>query len=193
VVVASVVVVVAAAVVVVAAAAAAVVVVVACVDVVESAEVVVVQPSLHEAGLDDLIMVQAEDFVEEGGGTVYVTDRGHNVGQMITKWHQDVSHWLDWTVTIGEPGDYVLYARYATASANTRRELTIDGASPGDAFEEIAFPKTGGYGRGADEWRTKRLGPPVSLRAGEHTLRLTNLGDGLALDYIALAPVGEDE
>jgi hypothetical protein len=158
-----------------------------------SAEVVVVPPPLHEAGLDDLIMVQAEDFVEEGGGTVYVTDRGHNVGQMITRWHQDVGHWLDWTVTIGEPGDYVLYARYATASANTRRELTIDGASPGDTFEKIAFPKTGGYGRGADEWRTKRLGPPVSLRAGEHMLRLTNLGDGLALDYIALAPVGEDE
>ncbi len=158
-----------------------------------SAEIEVVPPPLHEAGLEHVIMVQAEDFTGEGGGTVEVTDRGHNVGGMITKWHQDLGHWLEWTANIDEPAEYLLYARYATGSNNTRRELTIDGSSPGDEFTEIAFPRTGGYGRAGDEWRMKRLGPPVRLCAGEHTLRMTNLGDGLALDYIALVPAEEGE
>jgi hypothetical protein len=31
------------------------------------------------------------------------------------------------------------------------------------------------------------------LTEGEHALRMTNLGDGLALDYIALVPAEECE
>ncbi len=156
-----------------------------------SAEVEVVPPPLHEAQIPGLVMVQAEDFAQEGKGKVYVTDRGSNVGEMITKWHQDMGHWVEWTLSVPEDGRYLLYARYATGSRNTRRALTIDGESPDKAYDEIAFAHTGGYGRAPDNWRAKKLGPPVTLRAGDHTVRMTNLGDGLALDYIALVPVEE--
>ncbi|MFO8081485.1 MAG: hypothetical protein R6V07_14445 [Armatimonadota bacterium] len=158
-----------------------------------SAEVEVVPPPMHEARVPGMVMVQAEDFADQGQGVVEVTDRGSNVGKMITKWHHDPEHWLEWTLPVPEGGEYVLYARYATGSQNTRRALTIDGASPGEEFDEIAFAHTGGYGRAPDDWRMKRLGPPISLTAGEHTLRMTNLGDGLALDYIALVPAEECE
>ncbi len=158
-----------------------------------SAEVEVVPPPIHESGLPGTVMVQAEDFSAQGGGRVEVTDRGSNVGKMITKWHQDPDHWLEWTLPVAEDGRYLLYARYATGSENAARALTIDGASPGSEFAEIAFPRTGGYGTTPDTWHTKRLGPPVMLSAGEHTLRMTNLGDGLALDYLALVPAGEGE
>ncbi len=158
-----------------------------------SAEVEVVPPPIHEVQVAGLVMVQAEDFAAQGGGVVEVTDRGSNVGKMITKWHQDPDHWLEWTLPVAEDGRYLLYARYATAGAETRRALTIDGTSPGSEFAEIAFPRTGGYGTTPDTWHTRRLGPPLKLCAGEHTLRMTNLGDGLALDYIALVPAGEGE
>jgi hypothetical protein len=157
------------------------------------AEVEVVPPPLHEAEMPGMALVQAEDFAIEGKGTVFVTDRGSNVGQMITKWHQDPGHWIEWTLPVAEDGRYLLYARYATGSQSTRRSLTIDGQTPGEAWEEIAFAHTGGYGRAPDEWRTRKLGPPVTLTEGEHTLRMTNLGDGLALDYIALVPAGEGD
>jgi hypothetical protein len=158
-----------------------------------SAEIEVVPPPMHDAQIPGMVMVQAEDFAQEGEGVVFVTDRGSNVGQMITKWHQDPGHWIEWTLPVPEKGTYALYARYATGSQNTRRALTIDGESPGAAYDEIAFAHTGGYGRSPDDWRAKKLGPPVTLSAGEHTLRMTNLGDGLALDYIALVPAGEAE
>ena len=51
----------------------------------------------------------------------------------------------------------------------------------------IAFRPTGGYCTAKDTWTLKRLGPPVRLAAGEHRLRMTNLGDGLAMDYLAAA------
>ena len=155
------------------------------------AQIEVVPPPMHESQIPGLTMVQAEDFSDQGAGVVEVTDRGSNVGQMITKWHQDPGHWLEWSLPVAEKGAYALYARYATGSENTRRSLTIDGASPGTAYDEIAFARTGGYGRSPDEWRAKKLGPPVTLCAGEHRLRMTNLGDGLAMDYIALVPAGE--
>jgi hypothetical protein len=159
----------------------------------DAAEVEVIPPPLHEAPPPGAVLVQAEDFAQEGGGAVFVTDRGSNMGRMITKWHQDAGHWLQWTLQAPRDGRYTLYARYATGSENARRSLRIDGDAPAPSFEEIAFELTGGYGRAPGEWRTKRLGPPVTLSEGKHTLRMTNLGDGLALDYIALVPAGEGE
>ena len=158
-----------------------------------SAAIEVVPPPIHESGWPGLVMVQAEDFSDQGSGSVEVTDRGSNVGKMITKWHQDPGHWLEWMLPVAEDGRYLLYARYATSGTQTRRALSIDGASPGAEFAEIAFARTGGYGTTPDTWHTKRLGPPLELCAGEHTLRMTNLGDGLAMDYIALLPLGEGE
>ena len=72
--------------------------------------------------------------------------------------------------------------------------MSIDGDVPDAAYEEIVFEPTGGYGRAEKEWRVARLGPPIDLCAAEHTLRMTNLGGGLAREYLALVPVdrGED-
>lgn len=146
-------------------------------------------PQPHEVEVPGMIVIQAEDFAAQGEGEVEVTDRGHNVGRMITKWHQDPGHWLEWRFTVPQTRRYRLYARYATGGSETRRALTIDGASPAPAFESIAFEHTGGYGMTDRQWRVLQLGPPVELAAGEHALRMTNLGDGLALDYLALVPV----
>lgn len=157
-----------------------------------SATVDIYAPPLHEIDLPGLLMVQAEDFSGQGGGAVEITDRGSNVGKMITMWHQDIGHWLEWTLPVAEAGDYLLYARYATGSQNARRAVAIDGEVPDGVDAEVGFPPTGGFGNTPAEWRTQLLGR-ATLCVGEHTLRMTNLGDGLALDYLALIPAGEDE
>lgn len=147
------------------------------------------EPALADA--QGVITVQAEDFSGQGDGEVLVTERIGNVGKMITQWHANIGHWLEWQVQVPAAGDFVLYARYATQSENTRRELTIDGASPGEAYRALAFPSTGGFCTTSDDWATLRLGPPMHLTAGPHIIRMTNLGDGLALDWIALTPAEE--
>ncbi|MBT3380546.1 MAG: hypothetical protein HN742_32215 [Lentisphaerae bacterium] len=131
-------------------------------------------------------IVQAEAFTAQGGGEVGVFQRPGSVGAMISRWHADIGHWLEWTFTVPREGDYTLLIRYASGGTAPRRSLTIDGASPGREYEDIAFKPTGGYCMGADNWASHTLSPPVRLQAGSHRLRMANLDDGLALDYIAI-------
>jgi len=138
-------------------------------------------------GRRDATVVQAEDFTGQGVGKVRVYTRVGCVGKMITYWHTDLGHWLEWKVVAPKPGDYAIYARYATDCDSTRRSLAIDGKCPGPRYESIQFAPTGGYCAASDNWATRKLGPAVKLTAGEHTIRMTNLGDGLALDYLAVA------
>jgi len=152
----------------------------------------VIQVRLPEPALADaegVITVQAEDYSGQGGGEVRIVDRTGNVGRMITMWHADLGHWLEWQFGVPEAADYLIYARYATASEEAVRSLTIDGESPGEAWADLRFQSTGGFCTSGDDWAMKRLGPPVRLTAGPHCIRMTNLGEGLALDYLALVPV----
>lgn len=139
------------------------------------------------------VVIQAEDMVAQGVGTAeIVSDRQAVWGTAVTKWHADEGHWIEWKFTVPQEGRYRLIFRYATGSENTRRRLEIDGAVPHPAAEAIAFPRTGGYGNSATDWKYLTLqdeaGTDVTLPldAGEHTLRMTNLGDGLALDFVVL-------
>jgi len=136
--------------------------------------------------LKGAVVMQAEAFTAQGGGEVGVFRRAGSVGTMITRWHADVGHWLEWTFAVPRGGDYRLLVRYASGGMAPRRSVTIDGTSPGREYESIAFEPTGGYCINADNWASRVLGPPVRLQAGTHRLRITNLGDGLALDYIAI-------
>jgi hypothetical protein len=138
---------------------------------------------------EDAVTVQAEDFSGQGEGEVAIVDRHGDVGRMITKWHADLGHWLEWTVAVPEEGDYAVWARYATKCENTVRSMTVDGELPGEGYGELCFPCTGGFCTAESNWAVRRLGDPIHLTAGEHTIRMTNLGEGLALDYLALVPV----
>ncbi|MEA3400997.1 MAG: hypothetical protein U9R79_07070 [Armatimonadota bacterium] len=144
-------------------------------------------PALADA--QGAITIQAEDFTGQGGGEVLVTERVASVGQIITQWHADEGHWLQWQFEVPEEGDYFIWARYATDCEEAVRSLVIDGQSPAEGYDDLRFARTGGYSTTEDNWETKRLDPPVHLIAGLHSLRMTNLGEGLALDYISLVPV----
>ena len=113
-------------------------------------------------------------------------------GRIVTGWHANIGHWLEWTVTPAQAGAYHLVFRYATDSPDTRRELLLNGNSPGVACKSIRFPRTGGFATRSDDWQYLILGGerPVALQLspGENRIRMVNLNDGLAVDQLLLVP-----
>jgi len=140
-----------------------------------------------------MVVIQAEEMAAQGEGLAEVVSDRHAVwGTAITKWHADEGHWIEWKFTVPQAARYRVIFRYGTDSENTRRRLEIDGAVPDPAAAEIAFARTGGYGNSSQDWKYLTIQDAAGtdlalpLAAGEHTLRMTNLGDGLALDFVVL-------
>ncbi|MHB8994006.1 MAG: RIFT barrel domain-containing protein [Armatimonadota bacterium] len=143
-----------------------------------------------------MIVVQAEDFTaQDGGNAEIVSDRHAAWGTAITKWHMNVGHWLQWKFKVPEAGRYRVMFRYGTLNEKSRRRVEIDGALPDPAAADVLFPRTGGFGASPKDWNYVTLKDAagqdvaVSLKAGDHTLKMTNLGDGLAMDFVALVRV----
>ena len=143
-----------------------------------------------------MIVVQAEDFTaQDGGNAEIVSDRHAAWGTAITKWHMDLGHWLQWKFKVPETGRYRVVFRYGTLNEKSRRRVEIDGTLPDPAAADLLFPRTGGFGASPKDWNYVTLKDAagqdvaVSLKAGDHTLKMTNLGDGLAMDFVALIRV----
>ncbi len=141
------------------------------------------------------IWVEAEEHSAEGGGASRVlAGRVNASGRIVTYWDKDVGHWLEWRVPVTAAGTYAVALRYASGAAEAVRDCHLDGASPGDSWQGLRFPGTGGYCTERDDWSWRLLksqdGQPLrlDLSAGEHALRLINRGGGMALDAILLVP-----
>jgi len=155
---------------------------------------------MAKLGPDRLIVVQAEAFKSEGVGKCQIrSDRDATWGTMITYWHADIGHWIEWAFDVPADGPYVIRFRYATSCEKTKRELQIDGRVPCPSAKSIAFEDTGGFGQHARNWKylslTDEKGQDVSigLTKGTHRIRMTNLNDGLGLDFIALVRAPEKQ
>lgn len=140
-----------------------------------------------------IALVEAENFSGQGGGAVQLYERVGTSGRMITYWHENVGHWLEWKVNVPKAGEYMIILKYATVCDDTHRDLKVDGAYPGGVFKDFHLPNTGGFCTSKDDWAYYTVGGEktpalVSLSAGPHTIRMTNLRDGCALDFILLAP-----
>jgi hypothetical protein len=139
------------------------------------------------------IVIEAENFTGQGGGKARVYERPGSSGKMITFWHESIGHWLEWNVDVPQAGEYRVVLKYASDCDNTTRDLTIDGATPGEAFKRFTLPRTGGFCATRDDWSYYTIGgeampATVSLSAGPHNLRMSNIEDGCALDFILLVP-----
>ena len=127
------------------------------------------------------------------GEVEIVADRQATMGgKAITKWHADEGHWLQWDFEVAQAGRYHTVLRYASGGQHPVRRFELDGAVPDPALAEIAFVPTGGYGNQASDWKYRSLTDAAGkdltfdLAAGKHSIKMTNLGDGMALDFVIL-------
>jgi hypothetical protein len=150
-------------------------------------------PFLQEMNKATDVMIQAEDFVAQGGegnDIEIVGGRVNSLGRAITKWESNIGHWAEWKFTIPQDGVYQLTLKYASGSEHAERAVQIDGKYPDAALAKVLLPGTGGYSQGSDDWKfwkllnSERKPLQIELAKGAHTLRIANVSGGLALDYI---------
>jgi len=143
---------------------------------------------------EDVVLVHAESFDAQDGGTARRFVRAGTHGEIITKWFTP-RHWVQWHFDVKRAGRYHVYCRFACGSESSGRKMTIDGATPQAALGSISFPVTGGWGAEAGQWQFLQVadanGDPavVPLRRGGRCLRLTCLHSGLALDFVAFVRI----
>jgi hypothetical protein len=140
------------------------------------------------------VVAQGEDFSGQGGGEAQVKGDRPAWGKVVTYWHRDKGHWLAWTFDVPKDGDYHLRLRYASGSPEPVRDLKVDGQYPFAGAERLAFESTGGFGTTPTQWKVRQFAVDgkevvLPLKAGKHTVRMANLGDGLAVDFLVLVPI----
>ncbi len=142
------------------------------------------------------VWVEAESKSGEGGGVSKLFAKRVNAsGSVLTYWHKDIGHWLEWRFTIPKAGPYGIVLKYASGSPRAVRDCQLDGKFPGEEWKRLVFPKTGGFSSTADNWAWQALkgndGRPLraELTAGPHVIRMSNLEGGMALDAFMLIPI----
>jgi len=154
---------------------------------------------------ETVVVVEAEDFQDQGGGEVEVTEKKVAIrgGKAFLKW-DDEGHWLQWRFDVPESGYYHLMLKSCSRDRRVRRLLEIDGSTKALPVSEFYLPWTGGWSNDKDDWRLSavsdfRVGRPALayLTRGRHRLRLTNLNGSANLDYLVIAspdvPTERDE
>jgi rhamnogalacturonan endolyase len=146
--------------------------------------------AVEDEPLKEGIIVQAEEFVAQEGGEVQIrTDKVGADGKCFSHWDK-AGHALTWKVTVPTDGRYALAVRYCSSSA-ARRQVAVDSLPP----VTMLFPATTGMSASANDWAHALVAGPdgkpwvLDLRAGEHTIRMTNVdGNPMNTDYLALLP-----
>lgn len=166
------------------------------------------------------IIVEAESFVREEGGTVEKLQ-----GRTMASGGYSIRNWdfpgqlLEWEVEVpkgtglfdkNKAYEYKVVIRFNSSEdegIDMIREMKIDGEYPGEAFKKIVFYWTGGWSKGVNNWQnlvvTGADGKPalVKLKPGKHTVSLNNINGRVGLDSFAflrpevdpevLGPAGE--
>ncbi|MCC7492048.1 MAG: heparinase II/III family protein [Fimbriimonadaceae bacterium] len=137
------------------------------------------------------VVVQAEEFTAQGGGTVEVSAaKVGAVGRSFLHWDQ-AGHWLEWRLT-PPAGRWRLLLRACHPEPEALRAVHWNG-QPVAGAAALAVPGSGGWSGERDDWRTVAWAPPGGLASDGQavTLRLENVdGRGLNLDWLALIPEG---
>ncbi len=95
-----------------------------------------------------------------------------NATGIIVGYNQS-GEWLEYTVKVAKDGDYTMYASVATDNSTAGFTLSIDD----NKIADVAVS-----GSSWDDFESVKAN--VSLKAGEHILRMTVTGDWFDIDYI---------
>ncbi len=136
------------------------------------------------------VLIEAEDFTFQSGGTVTIADRGQShttgnpLGNMFYNW-DNAGHLLEWEFNVPESGSYRIGMKYSSSVPLSLRDLQVDG---GETYT-FHYPRTlGGWGDFDNALLQDSEGNDLlfDLAAGTHKIRMTNVSSGLNLDYIVL-------
>ncbi len=119
---------------------------------------------------DDVDIQQCTDPTTPSGKTCY------NVGWIAQ------GEWLAYDVNVATSGQYTFSVRYATPSNGRKLHIELDGVN---VTGSINLPNTGGY----QVWASVTT-DPISLDAGNHTLRIVIETSTLNLNYVTIASAG---
>ena len=148
--------------------------------------------AISVAGAELKVIVEAETFVKEEGGTAEILEGRTEAtgGKSVRNWDFP-GHMLQWNVEIPQTADYKVVLRYnskETEGIELARDLMIDGKYPAPAFQKIVFTLTGGWSKGTNDWKNQTVvdasGSPVliNLSQGKHVVRMNNLNGRIGLD-----------
>lgn len=147
------------------------------------------------------VVVEAETFVKEEGGTVEILEgrTGASGNKSIRNWDFP-GHALEWNVEIPETAMYKVVIRFNSKEdegIDLIRDLKIDGQYPAPAFQKIVFTITGGWSKGTNDWKNLTVvdaaGQPVliNLAKGKHVVWMNNINGRIGLDSFGF--LGQDE
>ena len=134
---------------------------------------------------DGAIVIEAEDVDAEGEVKGKIMAKvGASGGKAHCVW-DTVGQWAQWRFEVPRAGAYELIVRGAGVYDNVLRRILVDGRPVFEGGGVVRFGATGGWCRAKDDWRYFRVPGQVRLSAGEHILRMEQLGRSMNVDLFA--------
>jgi hypothetical protein len=113
------------------------------------------------------------DYRKDTGVDLYKKATGVIVG------YNSEGDWLEWTVNVGDAGDYTMFAAVAAAGSTSSFQLSLDGKALTDV---ITVPAAKEGEENYDDYNKVKAN--VTLPAGKHILRMDVTGAWFDVDYI---------
>ncbi len=121
------------------------------------------------------------DDSENHGDSDYRSDTGVDLYKKATGvivGYNSEGDWLEWTVNVGEAGDYTMFAAVAAAGSTSSFQLSLDGKALTDV---ITVPAAKSGEENYDDYN--KVSANVTLPAGKHILRMDVTGAWFDVDY----------
>jgi len=112
------------------------------------------------------------DYRKDTGVDLYKKATGVIVG------YNSEGDWLEWTVNVGDAGDYTMFAAVAAAGSTSSFQLSLDGKALTDV---ITVPAAKEGEENYDDYNKVKAN--VTLPAGKHILRMDVTGAWFDVDY----------
>ena len=127
----------------------------------------------------------ADNDSENHGDSQYRKDTGVDLykksGDRIVVGYNQTGDWLEYTINVGEAGDYTFFAAVASANNTSSFQMFLDEKALTD---KISVPQASSGEENYDDYN--KVSANVTLPAGKHVLRFEVTGDWLDVDYFTL-------
>ena len=115
------------------------------------------------------------DYRKDDAPGVDLYDKGN--GRIVVGYNE-TGDWLEYTINVGEAGDYTFFAAVASANNTSSFQMLLDGK---ELTEQIAVPQAKSGEENYDDYN--KVSANVTLPAGKHVLRFEVTGNWLDVDY----------